>query len=288
VSYNSAGSGEVSGRGILMDKFLNRYFPQEPPAPAKIENAKADAAAIAGSYKSSRRFETSFLKLFTLLGQAKVVPNADGTISIDPFKGTNGEIRKFEEVQPFVYREVGGNDEVAFKKDSNGHWQFQILIPVFIFQQAGLSENKYFNYFILASGLIIVCLTVLLWPVGALLRKHYNHPLPLTPSERRLRLITRLVCILFLALFIGWLVVLSMADDITAINALPHWVVIFGFVGLLCTLGTLLVILNALRSVRTSGRWAWAKLHDLLLAAACIGLVWFLLNWKLMNFNVHF
>lgn len=288
VSYNSAGSGEVSGRSILLDKFLNRYFPQDPPAPANIQNAKADAAAIAGLYKSSRRFETSFLKLFTLLGQAKVVPNADGTINIDPLKGANGEIRKFEEVQPFVYREVGGHDEVAFKKDSNGSWQFQILIPVFIFQQTSLAENKYFNYFILISGLVVVALTVLLWPVGALIRKHYGRPLQLAPSEGRLRLITRLVCILFLGLFIGWLVVLSMANEITAINALPRWVVIFGIVGVVCTLGTLFVILNALRSLRTPGRWVWAKLHDLLLAAACVGLVWFLLNWKLMNFNVHF
>lgn len=288
VSYNSAGNGEVSGRGILMDKFLNRYFPYDPPAPAKIENAKADAAAVAGLYKSSRRFETSFLKLFTFLGQAKVVPNADGTISIEPFKAANGEIQKFEEVQPFVYREVGGHDEVAFKKDSRGSWQFQILIPVFIFQQVGLSENKYFNYFVLTCGLLVVVLTVLLWPVGALIRKHYSRPLQLTPSESRLRLITRLVCILFLGLFIGWLAVLSMANEITAINALPRWVVIFGVVGLLCTLGTLFVILNAVRSLRTSGRWIWVKLHDLLLAAACVGLVWFLLNWKLMNFNVHF
>jgi hypothetical protein len=288
VSYNSAGRGEVSGRSILLDKLIDRYFRYDPPAPTKIENVKADAAAIAGLYKSSRRFDNSFLKLFTLLGQAKVEPNADGTISIDPFKGTNGELRKFEEVQPFVYREVLGQDEVAFKKDSGGNWQFQILIPVFIFQQVGLSENKYFSLFVLIFGLILVCLTVLLWPVGALLRKHYRQPLQLTPSERRQRLIVRLVCILFFGLFIGWIIVLSMANEITAINALPRWVVIFGFVGVLCTLGTLFVILNALRSLRTSGRWIWAKLHDLLLAAACIGLVWFLLNWKLMNFSVHF
>jgi len=45
---------------------------------------------------------------------------------------------------------------------------------------------------------------------------------------------------------------------------------------------------NAFRSWSTSGRWIWAKVHDVVLAIACIGLVWFLLNWKLMNFNVHF
>jgi Beta-lactamase len=288
VSYNSAGKGEVSGRGILLDKFLDRYFPYTPPAPGKIENAKADAASIAGLYKSSRRFESSFLKLLTLLGQIKVIPNADGTISLDPLKAPSGELRKFEEIGPFHYREVHGQDEVAFKKGSEGRWQFQVEIPVFIFQQTGLFESKYFNFVILFFGLAVVLLTVLLWPVGALVRKHYARPLALEMPERRLRLYVRLVCVLFLVLLVGWVAVLSMTDDITAINALPHWVVIFGIVGVLCCLGTILVVLNAFRSWRKSGRWIWAKLHDLALAVACVGLVWFLINWKLMNFNVHF
>jgi hypothetical protein len=288
VAYNSAGRGEVSGRGILFDKFLDRYFPHDPPAPAKIENAKADAAAITGLYKSSRRFESSFLSLLTLLGEAKVVANADGTISIDPLKGSNGELRQFEEVQPFEYRELHGQDEVAFKKDAAGNWQFQVEIPVFIFQRVGPLENKYFNLTILIFGLSVIALTVLLWPVGAILRKHYGHPLELTAAERRQRLLVRLVCILFICLFIGWVSVLSAADDITAINALPRWVIIFGFLGLLSVLGTLIVVWNAFRSWRTRGKWIWAKLHDLALALASVGLVWFLLNWKLMNFNVHF
>ena len=288
VSYNSAGRGEVSGRGILFDKFLDRYFPHDPPAPAKIENAKADAAAIAGLYKSSRRFESSFLSLLTLLGEAKVVANADGTISIDPLKGSNGELRKFEEVQPFEYRELHGQDQVAFKKDAAGNWQFQVEIPVFIFQQVGTLENKYFNLTVLIFGLSVIALTVLLWPVGALLRKHYAHPLELTTAERRQRLAVRIVSILFLGSFIGWVSVLSATDDITAINSLPLWVVIFGLVGLLCVLGTVLVVWNAIQSWRSGNKWIWAKLHDLALALACLGLVWFLLNWKLMNFNVHF
>jgi hypothetical protein len=159
---------------------------------------------------------------------------------------------------------------------------------VFIFQRVGTLENKYFNLTILIFGLSVIALTVLLWPVGAILRKHYAHPLELTAGERRQRLLVRLVCILFLCLFIGWVSVLSAADDITAINALPRWVIIFGLLGLLSVLGTLIVVWNALRSWRTRGKWIWAKLHDLALALACVGLVWFLLNWKLMNFNVHF
>jgi len=288
VSYNSAGKGEVSGRGILFGKFLDRYFPHTPAAPAKIENAKGDAASIAGLYKVSRRFETSFLKLLTFLGEMKVVPNDDGTISLDAIKAPDGTLRKFEEVAPFQYREVHGEDELAFKKDPDGRWQFQVEIPVFIFQQTGFLENKYFNFVVLFFGLGVVALTVLLWPVGAMIRKHYARPLLLEPAERRRRLYVRLVCILFLILFVGWVAVLSMTDDITAINALPRWVIIFSLLGVLSALGTILVVLNAFRSWNTPGKWIWAKLHDVMLGVACVGLVWFLIYWKLMNFNVHF
>ena len=87
VSYNSAGKGEIGRGSVLFKKFLDRYFPYTQPPAGKIENAKADAASVAGLYLSSRRFENSFLKLTTLLGQEKVSANPDGTISIVPSKG---------------------------------------------------------------------------------------------------------------------------------------------------------------------------------------------------------
>ncbi len=287
VSYNSAGRGEVSGRSILFGKFMDRYFPYTSPAPGKVD-AKADNAQIAGFYKVSRRFESSFLKLLTFVGEGKVVPNADGTISLDPLKGPNGELLKWEEIQPFLYRRVNGQDLVAFKKDANGNWQFQVEIPVFIFQKVGFFENKHVNYAVLIFGLGVVLLTVLLWPVGALIRRHYQRPLVLAPAERRQRLLVRLVCVLFTILFLGWVTVLTMANDINGINSLPKWVIIFGFLGVICSLGTILVVINAFRSWGASGQWIWAKIHDIALAIACIGLVWFLFYWKLMNFNTHF
>ena len=79
-----------------------------------------------------------------------------------------------------------------------------------------------------------------------------------------------------------------MANDINRLNSLARWVIIFGLLGVLCSIGAIYVVFNAFRSWRISGRWILAKVHDLALAIACIGLVWFLLNWKLMNFNVHF
>jgi CubicO group peptidase (beta-lactamase class C family) len=288
VSYNSAGKGEVSSRTILFEKFLDRYFPYTPPSAGKVDDPKGDAAAVAGLYKASRRSDSSFVHLLTLFGETKVFPNADGTLSVADLKTPSGEPKKFEEIQPFLYREVHGQDLVGFKKDSSGNWQFQMDYPFFIFQRVGLLENKVFNFGLLIFGLVVVLLTVLLWPVGTLIRKHYGRPLELSPAERRQRLLVRLVCLLFLLLFVGWVAIISLADSIAALNSLPPWIVIFGLLGLVCTVGTIFVVLNSVRSWRTPGRWIWAKLHDVALALACLSLVWFLFAWKLLSFKTNF
>jgi CubicO group peptidase (beta-lactamase class C family) len=50
VSYNSGGRGQISSRTILWEAFLDRYFPFTPPATTALENAKADAASVSGTY----------------------------------------------------------------------------------------------------------------------------------------------------------------------------------------------------------------------------------------------
>jgi CubicO group peptidase (beta-lactamase class C family) len=289
VSYNSAGKGEISPRSILIEKFLNRYFPYTQPPAGKIENAKADAASVAGLYLTSRRIESSFLKLIYLFDETKVFTNPDGTISIDPLKGPNGQLLKFEEISPLLYREVHGRAHVGFKRDGNGQMQFQLDWPFFVFQKVGFWENKYFNYTVAIFGLLMVVLTVLLWPVGALIRKHYGRSLDLTPLDRKLRLGVRLVCILFICFFGGWVTVLATGMAfVDVMNALDLWIICLGILGVLCAFGAVLVCVNAFRSWNAPNRRIWAKLHDTALALACLGLVLFSLTWNLMNFNIHY
>jgi CubicO group peptidase (beta-lactamase class C family) len=288
VSYNSAGKGELSPRTVLFEEFLDRYFPYTPPAGEKVPSTKQDAKEVAGFYETSRRVATSFLALTTPLDEAKVIPNDDGTISVDPLKGTNGQLKKYEEISPFLFREVHGQDHVAFKKDAAGNWQFQIDWPIFIFQKVVLFHSKVFVLGVLIFGLTLVGLTVLLWPVAAMIRKHYGKPLAYSPSESKLRLVVRIVCILFLLFYIGWFSALSLSDNPANINGLPPWIILFSTLGVLCTMGTIFVCVNAMRSLRSPDRWIWTKLSDVLLAIGCIGLVWFAFTWNLMNFNVHY
>jgi CubicO group peptidase (beta-lactamase class C family) len=288
VSYNSAGKGETSPRTVLFEAFLDRYFPFTPPGGTKVENAVGDAKEIAGLYKSSRRFESSFLSITTPLGEPKVVANADGTITVDPFKGANGQLKKFEEISPFLYREVHGQDHIGFKKDAAGNWQFQLDYPFFIFQKVGLVESKTFNVVLLSFGLGVVALTILLWPVAAIVRKHYGKPLNYPPADNKRRLLVRFVCILLLVFYIGWVIMLSLLDDLSSINRLPPWIIVLGILGVISAIGTVFVCVNAFGSVREPSRWLWTKLHDLALALACLGLIWLAFAWHLMSFNVHY
>jgi hypothetical protein len=217
-----------------------------------------------------------------------VAANTDGTISIDALKGTNGQLKKFEEIGPFLYREVHGQDHVAFKKDANGEWQVQTDWPIFIFQRVGLLENRTFNLGELIFGLGVVILTILLWPVAAIVRKHYGKPLEYTASQKKARLLAHGVCILFILFYGGWLASLSLAKDPGGLNGLAPWIILFGILGVLSAIGTIFVCINAYRSLRTPNRWIWTKLQDVVLALACLGLVWFAITWKLMNFNTHF
>ncbi len=93
----------------------------------------------------------------------------------------------------------------GFKKDSAGNWQFQLDYPFFVFQKSRSFRKQVLQYgpvYFRTCGYL--GLTVVLWPVSALVRKHYDRKLDYSPSESKLRLLVRAVCILLLLFFVGW------------------------------------------------------------------------------------
>src|SRR6267142_2230621 len=289
VSYNSLGKAEVSPRTILFEKFLDRYFPYTPSVGAPVAAAKEDAKLVSGLYLASRRGDTTFFKLTNLFGELKVFTNSDGTISIDPLKGPNGELKRYTEISPLLYREVHGQDLIGFHRDAGQHLEFFIDYPFFVFQRSGAMDNKYFNFFLIVPGLIIISLTLLLWPVAAGIRWHYGRKLELESPEKRLRLAVRMVSILDVAFVLGWVIVISKAEDPSAFSrALDPILYGIQIIGVLGAIGTLLVLFHAIQSWSKPGRGAWSKLFDTLLALSCMAFTWFIWHWNLINFNLKY
>jgi len=314
VSYNSAGNGQDSDRGVLWHKFLERYFPYTPPAGAAVPDAAKDAAEVSGLYNSSRRPEGDLLAGLAMLGQTKVYTNDDGTISSGDVKDASGTPQKFKEIAPLVYRDINGQDRIAFKRDAGGNLFFQLDWPFMTFQRVGGVQSKTFNYVVLFGGGAILLLTVILWPVGAFVRRHYGRKLLLPAGARRLRLIVRLVCLADLVFVGGLAALLSSLDAPGAFNShgqLLLWIHLLQVIGLLGVIGTIAVIYNAIRIWRvrtqtalaataggetvTSGTssgsqpvWIWTKVFAVLIALSCIGLAWFFIYWDLLNFSSNF
>ncbi len=288
VSYNSPGRSEIDPRGLLFNKFMERYFPTPPSNQPTLATAAQDAAAVAGSYEVSRRFETNVLAITTVLGETKVtVDPKDNTISMGG-KGLNQQPERFREIAPMVFRQVDGNAKIAFAPDPSGRRIAYIDYPFMVFQQISNPLNKQsVNYFIIGFSLCVIALTLLLWPIAAILRKHYEKPLNLEPAAKRLRLLVRLVCFVVAAFVVGLLVILSRTSaPLTERNDFTLHVL--QVLGLLAGVGALIAIYSSLKSWGDSGQWFWYKLWNTLLAISCVGFFWFIFHWHLLNFHLNY
>ena len=288
VSYNSPGRAEIDPRGLLFNKFMERYFPAPPSNQPTLATAAQDAASVAGVYEVSRRFDTNVLAITTVLGETKITVNPkDNTISMGA-KGLNQQPEHFREIAPMVFRQVDGNAKIAFAPDPNGRRIAYIDYPFMVFQQISNPLDKQsVNYFIIGFSLCVIALTLLFWPIAAILRKHYGKPLSLEPAAKRLRLWVRLVCILVAGFVVGLLVLLSKADrPLTERNDFGlHFLQVLG---LLAGVGALIAIYSSLKSWGDSGQWFWYKLWNTFLALSCVGFFWFIYHWHLLNFHLNY
>ena len=288
ISYNSAGKGEISNRTELWNKILDRYFPYSPPPAVPVAEPKADVQAVSGYYMPSRRSQTNILKLTSMLGQLKVFSDPDGGIRIDPLKDSAGELIRWQEVGPLLYRQRDGQDRVAFRRDASGNLVLSIDFPFFVFQRASVLDTKPFNMFIFIGGASVLLLVLILWPIAGLLRKHYGQRLSLSPPDRRLRFLVKMVCAIDIVFILGWVVLASRLDSGIVSESFDPGIHLIQIIGVLGCLGALVAVYNAYRSWSDHGRWIWAKFADAFVALACLSLAWFMLHADLLNFNLNF
>ena len=174
ISYNSGGKGEVSPRSMIWEAFLDRYFPFTPTDEPTLESAKDDAKAVSGNYMVSRRSDTSFLKVATILGGTDVAARDDGTIEIPSLTEPNGNPKRWREVAPMTFRDVNGQDLAIFKPDADGVMQLILPYPFMVFKRVGTWENSKILLPVVGVSLLIMLLLLLLTPIAWLVRRHYG------------------------------------------------------------------------------------------------------------------
>ncbi len=290
VSHNSLGRGNPPPRTTLWAMFLDRYFPYNASVTPTLESAKEDANAVSGSYILSRRSETSFFRVATLIGELTVSPVGDGMIEVAQLTGPNEKPKRWREVAPMTFLEENGHDKLVFKPDQNGRMQMILPYPFFVGQRVGLFENNKVLLTVIGVSLLIMLLTLVLWPISWFVRRHYGHKLGLTPMERRLRLAVRIVFVLvlfFMAAMTGLLVYAS--THIWFLSDRGNtWFHLAQVIGVLGAIGTLVVLYNAIQSWRTREKRIWSKLQATLFVLACLGFLWFAFAGNLLRFSSNY
>ena len=290
ISYNSAGKGEGRAREEVWHAFLDRYFPYEVPKADPVTTSAQDIQNVSGHYIVSRRADTTIMKVLNVVGEAKVSGNDDGTLSVSDLKDSSGVPKKFREIAPLLFREVNGQDKVGFKRDESGNFVEAIDFPFMVFQKASLNQNSAFQIPMIITALVLAVLTIILWPVMAIVRRHYGQRLELTPQKRRLRLLVRLACVMFAMFFLAYGLFFSMAlKDIGLLSPRGNpWLRLIQIVGWLGVLGTVAAIYSAVQSWRIPQRWWAARLGDTLIALGCLGAVWFVFTWNMLHWSLKY
>lgn len=294
TSYNSSGVRNGGFRQLLLEGFADRYFPVGQPDPrGTVDKATAakHAAMISGNYISQRSPYSSFFKLTQLIGQIAVTTNPDGTISMPLMVNAAGQPKRYREVEPFVWREVGGKDRIgAVVKDGRVvRMTSELFSGIMVFDRAPAGINAAWLVPALVASIIVVLLSVILWPVTALVRRRYSAPFPLEGHRARGYRLSRIASILLLVTLGAWLWVVSAAGDPAAMEKLTDGTI--RAVHALTLVATIAGVVAAGYNLYAlfTGKSGWfGKLWGIVLLLACLMLLYTAYVGNLFNFAVNY
>jgi len=295
ISFNSAGKEGAVGpiREAFYRYFADRYFPG-PAVEGKVEDktAKEHAAAIAGTYLVSRRAETTFLSILNLLQPTKVVVNEDGSISTPLLKDLNGEPTKWREVAPYRWREADGKGRLAAEEKDGRVVRFtaEWISPFMVFDRSsGLKGIGWLMPATVAS-LAALTLTVVFWPIAALVRRHYRKPLPYTGREAKAYRWGRIGALASLAGVGGWIgTILWLFSDLTMLTSRFDWLVVsLHILGTLAVFAGLALALWHLSVVWKAPKRKLGKLWAVVLAFSTLTCAWVAIAYHLVGISANY
>jgi CubicO group peptidase (beta-lactamase class C family) len=284
VSVNGSGRGGLDSlelRERLMHGFTDRYFPG-PAATSRVdvETAREHAAQAAGTYTDSRAMHSTFLAVTGLLGPTHVTAQDDGRILVVPGP-LNDRPVLYEEVEPWVWQEVGGQRTIAARV-VDGQVEAIGYDSAFTLLRAGAATDVAVPVLVVSAAVLVIGL--LAWPVGAVVRR-VRHSGPADRAGRGARVLTRVASAAAVFALVGWAAVVTTVMGLQEVPAGGIRVL-----QALQVLGVLGLVPAAARVVgdvrRRAGWWRVAGSVAVLLALAAVA--WFALTYRLIAPSVSY
>ena len=296
VSFNSAGKEGAAHklRLALFADFADRYFPGAPRSTARVDEAtaKQHAQLMAGNWVASRGSQTTFLSAIGLIGQTKVGVGAKGELVVADLKGLNGQPIQWVETTPFLWQDPNGHDQLTAKVVDGkvDRWSYSLVAPFDVYLRASTASNGAWLVPSLCVSLAVLVLTLVFWPVTAIVRRRYRARLDLPAPALRAYRAGKIGALLALAAFGTWAMsIISMFSDLnkttSAFDPVLRFAQIFGFIGFV---GGFALTLWNLKAVWTGQRRWPAKLWSVLLAVSAFILLWIAFVFHLIGWGVNY
>ncbi|MGB6307514.1 MAG: serine hydrolase domain-containing protein, partial [Steroidobacteraceae bacterium] len=294
VSFNSLGKEGAAGtlRNALFFAFADRYFPGgEKQGAVDPKTSAVHAAMVSGRWINSRGSHSTFLALLGLFGQTKAGVNAQGELVL-PVHGLNGKPRHWVEIAPFLWRDVDGHDLLAAQVVDGKvvRFSFDEISPFMVFYRAPWYMDGAWLMPLLYAGLGALAITVLWWPIAAIVRRRYGAALALDAHELRAYRASKIGAILILAGLAAWALLVSrMLNDDSNVSAKMDPSLLFTeFFGAIAFIGGCAAILWNLRIV-WAGKRRWpAKTWSIVLAISGLAVLWAAWVFNLISFGTNY
>ena len=225
-----------------------------------------------------------------MFDESKVSVNNDGTISLSAAKDFAGNLRKFREIGPLLFREEHGQTRLAFIRNYAGQQIIVTDVPIHVWQPVPWWKNTRLNLGVLVASLVLFALTLLFWPINAMLRRHYGERLSVSVGYRRARRMMRAVCGLNIVLLVIVAICMTMVESNIGLlsSRFDGRIRALQLLALIDVLGAFVGIWYFVLSWREFDLWFWTRIWNSLLMLACIGYAAFLLNWHFLSFSLNY
>ena len=295
ISMNSDGKGGSPRwlREALLAQFADRYFPQElQGTPIDAETAREHARMLAGTYASSRGFQTNFMSMLDLVGQEKVGLDANGGILVGSAANAAGQPRRWIEVAPFLWRDRGSGMRLAAKVEDGKvtEWRFDTISAIMTFHRVPWYRDSAWLLPAVLAALGIVLLSAVAWPAGAIARRRFKTAGRHEGRRLRMQRVLHGWQWLVVALVAGWITwfYVGMSNLSMLSGPLDPLLYALQILSPILLFGLLLLTGWNLMTARKEKRGWFALLWAVLLLLAAVVLLWMAFAFHMFGFGTNY
>jgi CubicO group peptidase (beta-lactamase class C family) len=286
VSYNSAGGGRTP-RPEIINLFSDRYFPGAPQAQF-LKTPVKELKSIEGRYQSSRREETTKLKLSNLFEQRSASVNKDGVLEAEDVKDLRGHPIKWKPVGKDLWQAEDDQQKIfAIRDNRNKIVRIAVDFPGIQLQRVPWYENSNLVLPALGASLGVLVLLVLASFIRVGKRLFFRkrpRPAP-QPGTVWVSAGARIAAFIWITLIGSILIFMAIEGD-DLMPPTPDWFKWFVLINWTTAVALFFSLLAVVSGIRVWWRYnlrTITRVKFSLVGLSCLILSWFAIHWNLIG-----